>query len=115
MVKRNDLLLKLSQMATELVYIIKKEGGGIMKKKFAVTVATLVLCLAFCVTGVVAQLGVSTAAATTIINIIDAGSTIMTIVSILGVVVGAGAISYAFVVAAKAMIKKVGKKLAITW
>lgn len=69
----------------------------------------------FCTTGVVAQLGVSTAAATKIINIINTGSTILSIISILGVVVGAGAVSYAFVVAAKAMIKKVGKKLAITW
>lgn len=85
------------------------------KKSLAVVVAMFVLCMAFGVSGVVAQLGVSTAAATTIINIIDTGSTILTIVSILGVVVGAGAISYGFVVAAKAMIKKVGKKLAITW
>lgn len=85
-------------------------------KKAFLTVAMLVgLCAVFCTAGVVAQLGVTTAAATTIINIIDAGSTILTIVSILGVVVGAGAVSYAFVVAAKAMIKKVGKKLAITW
>lgn len=85
-------------------------------KKSLLTIAMLVgLCAVFCTTGVVAQLGVSTAAATKIINIIDTGSTILSIISILGVVVGAGAVSYAFVVAAKAMIKKVGKKLAITW
>lgn len=87
-----------------------------MQKKILATVtAMFVLCMAFGASGLVAQLGVSTAAATTIINIIDAGSTILTIVSILGVVVGAGAVSYGIVVAAKAMIKKVGKKMAITW
>ena len=87
-----------------------------MKKKTFITMsALLVLCMAFAVAGVTAQLGVSTVVATKIVNIINTGSTILTIVSLLGVLTGAGAISYGFVVAAKAMIKKVGKKLAIAW
>ncbi|SET64943.1 uberolysin/carnocyclin family circular bacteriocin [[Clostridium] polysaccharolyticum] len=87
-----------------------------MNKKCALAVGTmLIFSMMFGVSGVVAQLGVTTAAATKIIDIIDAGSTALTIISILGTVVGAGAVSYGFVVAAKAMIKKVGKKLAITW
>lgn len=87
-----------------------------MKKMTLTVVASiLVLFVLFGVSGLTAQLGVSTVAATRIINIIDTGSSILTIISVIGVVVGAGALSYGFVVAAKAMIKKVGKKLAIAW
>lgn len=94
---------------------MKSEKGMTVRKSVVTVVLMLILCTAFCSMGVVAQLGVTTEAATKIINIIDAGSTILTIVSLLGVVVGVGAVSYAFVVAAKAMIKKVGKKLAVAW
>ncbi|TGY87130.1 circular bacteriocin, circularin A/uberolysin family [Petralouisia muris] len=85
------------------------------KKKTVVALLLLTLCMAIPFAGVTAQLGVSTVAATRIINIIDTGSTILTIISLIGVVAGVGALSYGFVVAAKAMIKKVGKKLAIVW
>jgi len=76
-------------------------------------VAALGTVFSFC--GVTSQLGITTAAATRIIDIIDVGSDVLTIISLIGVVAGVGALSYGFVVAAKAMIKKVGKALAIAW
>ena len=86
-----------------------------MDKKMFLTMLLLGVCMAIPYAGVTAQLGVTSVAATRIINIIDTGSTIVTIISLIGVVAGVGALSYGFVVAAKAMIKKVGKKLAIAW
>lgn len=60
-------------------------------------------------------LGISSAAATKAINIIDAASTVVSIISLIGIVTGAGAISYAIVATAKTMIKKYGKKYAAAW
>ncbi|QQD81308.1 uberolysin/carnocyclin family circular bacteriocin [Bacillus siamensis] len=60
-------------------------------------------------------LGISTAAAKKAIDIIDAASTIASIISLIGIVTGAGAISYAIVATAKTMIKKYGKKYAAAW
>lgn len=60
-------------------------------------------------------LGISTYAAKQAIDIIDAASTLVSIISLLAVVTGAGAISYAIVATAKSMIKKYGKKYAAAW
>ncbi|MGX9290931.1 uberolysin/carnocyclin family circular bacteriocin [Bacillus sp. A015] len=60
-------------------------------------------------------LGISTVAAKKAIDIIDSASTVLSIISLLGVVTGAGAIGYGIIVAAKAMSKKYGKKYAAFW
>lgn len=86
-----------------------------MSKKMILAVLLLGVCMVIPFAGVTAQLGITTSAATRIVNIIDTGSTILTIISLIGVVAGVGVLSYGFVVAAKAMIKKVGKTLAIAW
>lgn len=65
--------------------------------------------------GLASMLGVSTTAANKVINIIDAGSTIATIISIATSVVGAGLITAGIVATAKKMIKKYGKKYAAAW
>lgn len=62
-----------------------------------------------------ANLGISTAAAGKIITIIDTYSTITTIISLAGVILGYGVISTALVVTAKKVISKYGKGYATTW
>ncbi|MED4313538.1 uberolysin/carnocyclin family circular bacteriocin [Heyndrickxia coagulans] len=61
------------------------------------------------------NLGISTAAAKKAIDIIDTASTIASIISLIGVVTGAGAISYAVVATAKRLAKKYSKKYAAAW
>ena len=78
--------------------------------------AVLVLCVGcFSGMGLSSMLGISTAVATKIINIIDTVSTVTMIISLVAVIVGAGAVSTALVATAKKMIKKYGKKYATMW
>ncbi|MEW9501929.1 uberolysin/carnocyclin family circular bacteriocin [Jeotgalibacillus marinus] len=62
-----------------------------------------------------ANLGISTAVAGVIITTIDTYSTIATIVSLLGVIVGYGVVSTALVITAKQVIAKFGTGYATTW
>lgn len=88
------------------------------KKKMSIIAlsAVLVLCVGcFSGIGLASMLGISTVAATKIINIIDTVSSVAMIISLVAVIVGAGAISTALVATAKKMIKKYGKKYATMW
>lgn len=87
------------------------------KKACLVTMMAVSAICVFCFSGMglVSMLGISTAAATKVINIIDAFSTVTLIISLIGVIVGAGAVSAALVATAKGMIKKYGKKYATLW
>ncbi|GEK35647.1 uberolysin/carnocyclin family circular bacteriocin [Kurthia sibirica] len=62
-----------------------------------------------------ANLGISTAVATKIITIIDTYSTVTTIISLVGLLVGYGVFTTALVATAKTVISKYGKKYAVTW
>lgn len=62
-----------------------------------------------------ANLGISSYAAKKIIDIINTGSSIATIVSIIAAVVGGGLITAGIVATAKALIKKYGVKYATAW
>ncbi len=87
------------------------------KKALLITVMAVSAICIFCFSGMglASMLGITTAAATKVINIIDTFSTIALIISLIGVIVGAGAVSTALVATAKKMIKKYGKKYAIMW
>lgn len=61
------------------------------------------------------NLGISIYSARKVIDIIDAYSTIVTIISLVGVIVGYGVISTAIVVTAKVLSAKFGKKYAAVW
>lgn len=80
---------------------------------FAISIAVFFLAVSFPL--LAANLGVSTAVAGKIITVIDTYSTIATIVSLVGVIVGYGVISTALVVTAKQVISKYGKAYATTW
>ncbi|GAE92418.1 hypothetical protein JCM21714_1416 [Gracilibacillus boraciitolerans JCM 21714] len=61
-------------------------------------------------------LGISAYAAKKAVDIIDAASAVVSIISLIGIVTGgAGAISYAIVATAKYMIRNYGKKYAAAW
>ncbi|MEM8535479.1 MAG: uberolysin/carnocyclin family circular bacteriocin [Chloroflexota bacterium] len=62
-----------------------------------------------------ANLGITTAAATRAIQIIDTASNIALIVSLLAVIFGAGVITTGLVITAKYVIRRFGKKYAIAW
>lgn len=85
------------------------------KMKSFLTLICLSLYTIIPCAGLTTQLGITTTAAKRIFNIIDTGSSILTIISLIGVVAGVGLLSYGFITAAKAMAKKVGRNLAITW
>lgn len=65
--------------------------------------------------GLVTMLGISKTAADKVIDIIDAGSTVATIISIAASVVGTGVITAGVIATAKSLIKKYGKKYAAAW
>ncbi|MDR0614882.1 MAG: uberolysin/carnocyclin family circular bacteriocin [Lactobacillales bacterium] len=62
-----------------------------------------------------ANLGIAESAALKAIDIIDAADNVMTILSLIAIVTGAGAISGGMVLAAKKLAKKVGKRAAAAW
>ena len=78
-----------------------------------VSIALALLAVSFPL--LAANLGISTAVAGKIITIINAYSTIATIVSLVGVILGYGVISTALVITAKQVISKFGKAYATTW
>lgn len=88
-----------------------------MKNRRTLVAVSLVcaFCFCMCAMGLASMLGITTAVATKVINIIDTASTVVMIISLVGVIVGAGGISAALVATAKKMIKKYGKKYAIMW
>lgn len=87
------------------------------KKALLITLMAVSAICVFCFSGMglASMLGISTVAATKIINIIDTFSTVAMIISLIGAIVGAGAVSAALVATAKKMIKKYGKKFATMW
>lgn len=98
--------------------ITESEVKTMTKKKTALmtVMAMTAMCLLyFSCTGLASMLGISAAAATKVINIIDTASTVTMIISLISVIVGAGAVSTALVAVAKKMIKKYGKKYAAMW
>lgn len=87
-------------------------------KKQIAYVLGVVMALALLVVSfplLAANLGISTAVAGKIITIIDTYSTIATIVSLAGVILGYGVVSTALVITAKKIISKYGKGYATTW
>lgn len=87
-----------------------------MSKKLCIVLSMVVIAsLGIATAGLASMLGISSAAAMKVINIINAASTVATIASLVGTVVGAGLISAGIVAAAKAMIKKYGASYAAAW
>lgn len=87
-----------------------------MSKKMTVTLSMMLMAaLTITTVGLASMLPISSAAAMKVIDIIDAGSTIATIVSLVAAVVGAGVVSTGIIATAKALIKKYGKKYAAAW
>ncbi|EOS26936.1 circularin A/uberolysin family circular bacteriocin [Lachnospiraceae bacterium 3-1] len=87
-----------------------------MNKKMTVTLSMMIVAaLTMTTVGLASMLPISSAAAMKVIDIIDAGSTIATIVSLVAAVVGAGVVSTGIIATAKALIKKYGKKYAAAW
>ncbi|EHM34803.1 Hypothetical protein EfmE4453_2321, partial [Enterococcus faecium E4453] len=62
-----------------------------------------------------ANIGISSYAAKKVIDIINTGSTVATIISIVAAVVGGGLITAGIVATAKSLIKKYGAKYAAAW
>ncbi len=62
-----------------------------------------------------ANLGISSYGAKKIIDVINTGSSIMTVISIASAVVGGGVVTAGVVASAKAMVKKYGAKRAAAW
>ncbi len=62
-----------------------------------------------------ANIGISSYAAKKVIDIINTGSTVATIISIVAAVVGGGLITAGIVATAKSLIKKYGTKYAAAW
>ncbi|HBL1326856.1 TPA: uberolysin/carnocyclin family circular bacteriocin [Enterococcus faecium] len=62
-----------------------------------------------------ANIGISSYAAKKVIDIINTGSTVATIISIVAAVVGGGLITAGIVTTAKSLIKKYGAKYAAAW
>lgn len=62
-----------------------------------------------------ANLGISSYAAKKVIDIINTGSAVATIISIVAAVVGGGLITAGIVATAKSLIKKYGVKYAASW
>ena len=62
-----------------------------------------------------ANLGISSYAAKKVIDIINTGSAVATIISIVAAVVGGGLITAGIVATAKSLIKKYGAKYAAAW
>ena len=87
------------------------------KKALLITLMAVSAICVFCFSGMglASMLGVSTLVASKIIDVIDTVSTIAMIISLIGAIVGAGAVSAALVATAKKMIKKYGKKFATMW
>ena len=93
-----------------------KERITIMKRKVTVILSMMIVAmLAMSTVGLASMLPISAAAAKKVIDIIDAGSTIATIVSLVAAVVGAGVVSTGIIATAKALIKKYGKRYAAAW
>ena len=87
-----------------------------MKKKMSyLIISSLAIAMSASSIGLASTLGISSYAAKKVIDIIDAVSTVATIISLATAVIGAGAISAAIVATAKKMIKKYGKKYAAAW
>ncbi|SFU43940.1 circular bacteriocin, circularin A/uberolysin family [Clostridium sp. DSM 8431] len=87
-----------------------------MKKKMSyLIISSLAIAMIASSIGLASTLGISSYAAKKVIDIIDAVSTVATIISLATAVIGAGAISAAIVATAKKMIKKYGKKYAAAW
>lgn len=82
---------------------------------YFLVIAIAFLFLTISLPNLAANLGISTAVATKIINIIDTYSNIATIVSLIGVILGYGVVSTALVATAKKLISKYGKGYAATW
>ncbi|MEH7514995.1 uberolysin/carnocyclin family circular bacteriocin [Gottfriedia acidiceleris] len=90
----------------------------VMNKKttfYVLGMAVLLSTLTISLPHLAGNLGISTKVASKVINIIDTFSTITTIISLIGVIVGYGVISTAIVISAKKIISKYGKAYATTW
>jgi len=61
------------------------------------------------------NLGISTYAATKVIDILSAAGTVSAIIGIVVAVIGGGAIGVAILESAKALAKRYGKKYAVAW
>lgn len=87
-----------------------------MSKKVGVLLCMMVVAsLGVASIGLASMLGISSAAAIKVINIIDTVSSVATILSLIATIVGAGVVSTAIVATAKKMIAKYGKKYAAAW
>jgi circularin A/uberolysin family circular bacteriocin len=88
------------------------------KKKGLLVVLSLVVIFAtgsFVGVNLATMLGITTKAASKIINVIDAVSTVAMIISLVTAIVGAGVVTEVIVATAKKMVKKYGKKYAAAW
>lgn len=89
-----------------------------LNRKLTIYISSLFLILiisTFSFPYLAGNLGISTAVATKIITIIDSFSSIATIISLIGIILGYGVFSTALVITAKKIISKYGKKYAILW
>jgi circularin A/uberolysin family circular bacteriocin len=87
-----------------------------MKKKVLILFFTLGMLPVICFSPyLAANLGITEGAALKAIDIIDTADNVMTILSLIAIVTGAGAISGGIVLAAKKLAKKVGKRAAAAW
>lgn len=85
----------------------------IQSKKVGIVFGTMIIAsLGIASVGLASMLGISSAAAMKVIN---TASTVATIISLIGVVAGAGVVSTAIVATAKSLIKKYGTKYAAAW